>query len=92
MPVYDMSLRDFLKYTTLPQAKEKEELRNNKDFITTDMFSLDERFEMLKRINDGLIFMHKKMAKPHRDIKPRPCFENFHCEHRYHCAMITKMI
>ena len=76
MPVYDMSLRDFLKYTTLPQAKEKEELRNNKDFITTDMFSLDERFEMLKRIYNGLVFMNKKMAKPHRDIKPRPCFEN----------------
>lgn len=75
MPVYDLSLRDFLKYATSPQKKE--DSHNATKFITTDIFSFDERFEMLKRIYDGLIFMNKKMAKPHRDIKPRPCFENF---------------
>ena len=78
MPVYDLSLRDFLKYATSPQKLKREESLNDTNFITTDIFSLDERFEMLKRIYDGLIFMHKMMAKPHRDIKPRPCFENLY--------------
>ena len=74
MPVYDLSLRDFLKYVSSPQKLKNEESKNAAKFITTDIFSLHERFEMLNRINDGLIFMHKEMARPHRDIKPRPCF------------------
>ena len=78
MPVYDLSLRDFLKYSTSPRKLKKEESHNDTNFITTDIFSLDERFEMLKRIYEGLIFMNKEMAKPHRDIKPRPCFENIY--------------
>ena len=64
MPVYDLSLRDFLKYASSPRQH------------YLDALPLHERFEMLKRIYDGLIFMHKEMNKPHRDIKPRPCFEN----------------
>ena len=76
MPVYDLSLRDFLKYASSPQKLKNEESKNATKFITTYIFSLHDRFEMLKRIYDGLIFMHKEMDKPHRDIKPRPCFEN----------------
>ena len=58
MPVYDISLWDFLKYAS-KRAK------------TLDVFPLGERIEMIKRICDGLLYMHKVKSVPHRDIKPR---------------------
>ena len=70
MPVYDLTLRDFLKYVTTPD-KESEDNSNSKQ---TNLFSFDERIEVLKRIHDGLVFMNKTLAKPHRDLKPRSSF------------------
>ena len=60
MPGYDLSLWDFLKYASTQKPGKLKE----------DVFPLNERIEMTKRICDGLLYMNK-MGTPHRDIKPR---------------------
>ena len=61
MPAYDLTLWDFLKYASIQQQSNLKE----------DLFPLNERVEMTKRICDGLLYMNEKMGIPHRDIKPR---------------------
>ena len=70
MPVYDLTLRDFLKYATT-QDKVNED---DSGFQRTNIFSFDERFEVLRRIHKGLLFMNKTLGKPHRDLKLRCSF------------------
>ena len=65
MPVYDLTLRDYLKYLTNGDYAEYD------DFFSMRIFPFCERFEMLKRISDGLLFMNEVMVKPHGDLKPR---------------------
>ena len=61
MPAYDISLWDFLKYTS--QVKKEE---NDKE-----LFPLKERLEMSRRICDGLLHMNTQYNTAHRDIKIR---------------------
>ena len=61
MPAYDISLWDFLKYTS--QVKKEE---NDKE-----LFALKERLEMSRRICDGLFHMNTQYNTAHRDIKIR---------------------
>ena len=61
MPVYDVSLWDFLKYAST-QTKQKDQ--------DGEFFPLSERIEMTKRICDGLLYMNEKQVA-HRDIKLR---------------------
>ena len=82
MPVYDLTLRDFLKYATAPD-KENEDNYNSKQ---NNLFPFGERIEVLKRIHDGLLFMNKTLAKPHRDLKPRSSFiKNRKFEYHVYC-------
>ena len=67
MPVYDVSLWDFLKYAS-GQTKQK--------YHEEEFFPLSERIEMTKRICDGLLYMNKKSVA-HRDIKLRSVFTMF---------------
>lgn len=69
MPVYDLTLRDYLKYLT--NGDDSEYSTIDEDFFSMRIFPFCERFEMLKRISDGLLFMNEKMVKPHGDLKPR---------------------
>ena len=62
MPVYDVSLRDFLKFAST-QTKQQDQ--------DEEFFPLSERIEMTKRICDGLLYMNKEKNVAHRDIKPR---------------------
>ena len=62
MPVYDISLWDFLKYAS-KQTNQDEEF-----------FPLSERIEMTKRICDGLLYMNREKSVAHRDIKLRSVF------------------
>ena len=62
MPVYDISLWDFLKY-----ASKREE----------EFFPLSERIEMTKRICDGLLYMNTEKSVAHRDITLRSVFKMF---------------
>ena len=59
MPVYDLSLRDFLQIA----SKQNQEDQN-------DFFPFEDRVEMLKRICSGLMYMNTKF-RAHRDIKAR---------------------
>ena len=68
MPVYDVSLLDFLKYAST-QTKQRDE--------EEEFFPLSERIEMTKRICDGLLFMNGKNSVAHRDIKLRSGFTIF---------------
>ena len=63
MPVYDLSLRDFLQIAS-------RQLTNDQK----DVFPLADRFEMLKQICNGLMYMNKK-HRAHRDIKSRKVFK-----------------
>ena len=63
MPVYDLSLRDFLQIASRQRAKDQK-----------DVFPLAERVEMLKQICNGLMYMNKK-RRAHRDIKSRKVFK-----------------
>ena len=65
MPVYDVSLLDFLKYAST-QTKQRDE--------EEEFFPLSERIEMTKRICDGLLYMNKEKSVAHRDIKLRFVF------------------
>ena len=65
MPVYDISLWDFLEYAS-KQTKQKNE--------EEEFFPLSERIEMTKRICDGLLYMNKEKSFAHRDIKLRSVF------------------
>ena len=65
MPVYDISLWDFLEYAS-KQTKQKNE--------EEEFFPLSERIEMTKRICDGLLYMNKEKSVAHRDIKLRSVF------------------
>ena len=67
MPVYDISLWDFLKY-----ASKQTKQRNQEEF-----FPLSERIEMTKRICDGLLYMNSEKSVAHRDIKLRSVFTIF---------------
>ena len=60
MPAYDISLWDFLKYTS----------QVSKD-SGTELFSMKERLEMSRRICDGLLHMNTQYNTAHRDIKIR---------------------
>ena len=62
MPVYDVSLRDFLKFASTQTKQQDQE---------EEFFPLSERIEMTKRICDGLLYMNKEKNVAHRDIKPR---------------------
>ena len=62
MPAYDISLWDFLKYTSFHGKKEE----NDKE-----LFPLKERLEMSRRICDGLLHMNTQYNTAHRDIKIR---------------------
>ena len=68
MPVYDVSLWDFLKYAST-QIKQKDQ--------DEEFFPLSERIEMTKRICDGLLYMNKEKGVAHRDIKLRFVFKMF---------------
>jgi len=61
MPAYDISLWDFLKYTSQVQKEEKDK----------ELFPLKERLEMSRRICDGLFHMNTQYNTAHRDIKIR---------------------
>ena len=61
MPAYDISLWDYLKYTS--QLK--------KDRNDNDLFPMKERLEMSQRICDGLFQMNTVYNTAHRDIKLR---------------------
>ena len=61
MPAYDISLWDFLKYTS----------RVKKEENGTELFPLKERFEMSHRICVGLCHMNQVYNTAHRDIKIR---------------------
>ena len=61
MPAYDISLWDFLKYTS----------HVKKQTNGTDLFPLKERLEMSRRICDGLLQMNTQYNTAHRDIKLR---------------------
>ena len=61
MPAYDISLWDFLKYTSHVKKEGK----------GTELFSLKERLEMSRRICDGLFHMNTQYNTAHRDIKIR---------------------
>ena len=65
MPVYDISLWDFLKYASK---------QTNQD---EDFFPLSDRIEMTKRICDGLLYMNSEKSVAHRDIKLRSVFTMF---------------
>ena len=67
MPAYDISLWDFLKYTS--QAKKKKVKENEENDI--ELFPLKERLEMSRRICDGLFHMNTQYNTAHRDIKIR---------------------
>ena len=60
MPAYDISLWDFLKYTSQITKKSG-----------TELFLLKERLEMSRRICDGLFHMNTQYNTAHRDIKIR---------------------
>ena len=62
MPAYDVSLWDFLKYAST----------QNQGDLKEEFFPLSERFEMSKRICDGLLHMNRDKSVAHRDIKLRP--------------------
>ena len=68
MPVYDISLLDFLEYAS-KQTKQKDE--------EEEFFPLSERIEMTKRICDGLLYMNREKSVAHRDIKLRSVFTMF---------------
>ena len=67
MPVYDISLWDFLKYAS-KQTRQKDE---------EEFFPLSERIEMTKRICDGLLYMNTEKSVAHRDITLRSVFKMF---------------
>ena len=77
MPVYDVSLLDFLKYAS---AQTKQEIHTqakgytDKQLGEEEFFPLSERIEMTKRICDGLLYMNGKKSVAHRDIKLRSGF------------------
>ena len=66
MPIYDVSLWDFLNYAST-QTKQKDQ--------DGEFFPLSERIEMTKRICDGLLHMNKEKSVAHRDIKLRSVFK-----------------
>ena len=68
MPAYDISLRDFLQYT----SRQINQQDQNEEF-----YPLSERIEMTKRICDGLLFMNREKSVAHRDIKLRSVFTMF---------------
>ena len=68
MPVYDISLWDFLKYA----SKQTNQSDQDEEF-----FPLSERIEMTKRICDGLLYMSREKSVAHRDIKLRSVFTMF---------------
>ena len=61
MPAYDISLWDFLKYTSRMKKVEN----------GTELFPLKERLEMSRRICVGLSHMNTEYNTAHRDIKIR---------------------
>ena len=61
MPAYDISLWDFLKYTSRMKKVEN----------GTELFPLKERLEMSRRICVGLFHMNTEYNTAHRDIKIR---------------------
>ena len=65
MPAYDLSLWDFLEYTS--QVKKVEN--------GTELFPLKERLKMSRRICDGLYHMNTEYNTAHRDIKIRFALE-----------------
>lgn len=67
MPVYDISLWEFLKYATTVKRENSME----------SFFPLSERIEMTKRICDALRHMNK-LDVAHRDLKPRFVIKIFH--------------
>ena len=64
MPAYDISLSDFLKYTSRVKKENG-----------TELFPLTERLEMSRKICDGLFHMNTQCNFAHRDIKIRFAFE-----------------
>ena len=60
MPAYDISLWDFLKYTSRVKKENG-----------TELFPLKERLKMSRRICDGLYHMNTEYNIAHRDIKIR---------------------
>ena len=66
MPIYDVTLWDFLKF-----ASDKNTSQNKSDF-----FPLIDRIEMALRICDGLIYLNTQWNVAHRDIKPDNIFVN----------------
>ena len=71
MPAYDVSLWDFLKYSSTQKQKNQED---------EEFFPLSERIEMTKRICDGLLHMNKEKSVAHRDIKLRSIFKFFYAQ------------
>ena len=65
MPAYDISLWDFLKYTSRMKKVEN----------GTELFPLKERLKMSRRICDGLYHMNTEYGTAHRDIKIRFALE-----------------
>ena len=61
MPAYDISLWDFLKFTS----------HVKKDRNGIELFPMKERLEMSRRICDGLFQMNTVYNTAHRDIKLR---------------------
>ena len=61
MPAYDISLWDFLKFTS----------HVKKDPNGIELFPMKERLEMSRRICDGLFQMNTVYNTAHRDIKLR---------------------
>ena len=74
MPVYDLTLRDFLQYVSSRDEQIKDD-QSNSVFTPTVLFPLHERFQMTLRICDALIYMKTEISRTHRDVKLRTIFE-----------------
>ena len=76
MPVYDLTLRDFLQYVSSRDKPIQDDFNYlNYVFTPTVLFPLHERFELTLRICDALIYMKTKIFRTHRDVKLRLIFE-----------------